>query len=448
MNRAQPFSYSQTQLEALSQRVLTLAQQEGATAAEVEVSESQGQNVSVRLSEVETLEYTRDKGLGVTVYIGQSKGHANTSDFSEEAMLATVRAACDIARFTAADPCAGLADSALLAQGRGDDLDLFHPWHVPVEQAIDLAKEMEAAGQALDPRIRNSEGANVSTHTSQFIYANSAGFSGGYQTSRHALSASLIAEDDSGMQRDYWYAVARCADDLPPVAQIGRRAAERSLRRLGAKRVKTCQVPVLFEPALAAGLVGSFVAAVSGGSLYRNTTFLADSLGTQVFAPCVQLYEDPFIKRGLASGCFDAEGVATHARDVVKEGVLQGYFLSSYSARKLGMQTTGNAGGAHNLLLASTGQDFAALLKLMGTGLVVTELLGHGVNPVTGDYSRGAAGFWVENGELAYPVEEITIAGNLKQMFRDIVAIGSDIEIRGGKQTGSILLQNMTVAGV
>ena len=340
-----------------------------------------------------------------------------------------------------------MPDADRLARGTLPDLDLFHPWALPVEAAIALAQEAEAAGQAVDARIDNSEGATVNVSLGQFVYANSQGFCQGYTSSRHSLSVVLLAEDNDSMQRDYWYSSARHPNDLRPAAEVGRIAGERAVRRLNARRIKTGQYPVLFEAPLAAGLIGHFVGAVSGGALYRKSSFLLDSLGTSVFAPCVTLREDPFVLRGMSSSPFDAEGVAVAPRVVVEKGVVQGYFLSSYSARKLGMVTTGNAGGSHNLLLDSTGEDFAALLQRMGTGLLVTELLGHGVNPVTGDYSRGAAGYWVENGVLAYPVEEITIAGNLREMFGRIEAIGTDALPQSSTRTGSILISEMTVAG-
>ncbi|MBB5019700.1 PmbA protein [Chitinivorax tropicus] len=440
------FAYSREQLASIVQDILKQAATAGATACEAEISEGFGQNVTVRLGEVETIEYNRDKGVGVTVYVGQQKGHASTSDFSPQAVADTVRAALSIARYTASDDCAGLADPALLALN-APVLDLCYPWALPVEQAIELARECEAAAQAADPRISNSEGATVSTQQSHFIYGNSLGFCNGYESSRHSLSASVIAEAEGAMQRDYWYSVARSAADLEPAARVGRIAGERTARRLGARRIDTTQVPVLFEASLAAGLIGSLVSAISGGALYRRSSFLLDSLGKQVCSPLVQIQERPHLAKGLASSPFDAEGVLTRDRDLVADGVLQGYFLGSYSARKLGMQSTGNAGGCHNLLVGSTGEDFAGLLRKMDRGLVVTELLGHGINPVTGDYSRGAAGFWVENGQIQFPVEEVTIAGNLKEMLMGIVAIGNDVLVRGSKQCGSILIDRMTVAG-
>lgn len=440
------FSYTESHLRDLAAQVLDLANAAGATAAEVEVSEGFGQSVNVRKGEVETIEFNKDKGIGVTMYLGQRRGHASTSDFSPDALGRTVAKALAIARYTSEDDCAGLADADLLARDI-PDLDLHHPWDITVEAATELARECEAAALAVDTRISNSEGAGVSVQESQFVYANTRGFMGGYPTSRHSVSCAVIAEDAGGMQRDYWYTTARAAADMDPVAAVGRRAGERTVRRLNGRKLGTRQCPVLFEAPVATGLVASFVSAVSGGHLYRKSSFLLDSLGKQVFPDFFQLQERPFIVKGLASSPFDSEGVATRDRDVVKDGVVEGYFLSSYSARKLGMKSTGNAGGNHNLIVPSTGASFDALLQKMGNGLLVTELLGHGLNMVTGDYSRGVAGFWVEDGQIAYPVEEITVAGNLKDMLLGILAVGTDIEVRGSRQVGSILIDRMTVAG-
>ncbi|MDN0082890.1 metalloprotease PmbA [Crenobacter sp. SG2305] len=443
---ANVFSYSRDALEGIAAQVLDLATQQGATSCEVDVSEGRGQTVTVRLGEVETIEYNQDKGVGVTVYIGHQKGHASTADFSAEALADTVAAAVNIARYTAADDCAGLADRGLLAT-EFPALNLFYPWDVGVERSIELARQCEAAARAVDARIRNSEGATVSSQDSQFIYANSHGFMAGFPSSRHSISAAVIAEANGAMQRDYWYSLARHPDDLEPVEQVGRIAGERTVRRLGGRRVKTGRYPVLFESPAASSLIGHFVSAVSGGSLYRKSSFLLDALGKPVFSVNVTLDEDPFLLRGFGSSAFDNEGVATCSRRVVDHGVLEGYFLSSYSARKLGMSTTGNAGGPHNLVLHSTGESFDELVRQMGAGLVVTELMGQGINLVTGDYSRGAAGFWVENGQIAYPVEEITIAGNLREMFASISAVANDAIMRGSKKVGSILIDGMTVAG-
>jgi PmbA protein len=440
------FSHTDDALRQIAADVLAHARTLGASAAETDVSEGFGQSVTVRRDEVETIEYNKDKGVGVTVYLGKQRGHASTSDFSSKAVRETVEAALSIARHTAADDCAGLADQDLLARDV-PDLDLFHPWTLDVERAIALARACESRALAVDPRIHNSEGATVSTQQAHFVYANSLGFVGGYPSSRHTISCSVIAGQDDEQQRDDWYATARAPEDLEAPEEVGRKAGERCARRLGARRLETLSAPVLFEAPLAASLLGHFVAAASGGSLYRKSSFLLDSLGTQVFAPHVTIRDIPDLKRGLASSPFDDEGVATQRRNVVARGVLEGYFLGSYSARKLGMRSTGNAGGNHNLVAESTGEDFAALVKRMGRGLIVTELLGMGVNQVTGDYSRGAAGFWVEGGEIAYPVQEITVAGNLKDMYKGIVAVGSDVLVRGSRQCGSILIDRMTVGG-
>ena len=440
------FAHSQSALRALAQMALDHAAASGASACEVDVSEGFGQSVSVRLQEVETIEYNRDKGLGVSVYIGQRRGHASSSDFSAAAIKATVEAALSIARFTAEDDCAGLPEAKLLAQ-RGMDLDLFHPWDIPVEGAIDIARRCEQAAFDVSPMVKNSEGATVSAQQSHFVSANSLGFTGGFATSRHYVSCSVIAGEGEDMQRDDWYASRRNAAEFPDAALIGDYAARRALARLGSRKLKTRKCPVIFEAPLATGLIGSFVHAVSGGALYRKTSFLLDSLEKQVFPEFVCISERPHIRGGFASSPFDDDGVATHDREVVERGVLQGYFLSTYSGRKLGMPTTGNAGGSHNLMVQPGKHDLAGLLREMDRGLLVTELLGQGVNYVTGDYSRGAAGYWVENGKIVHPVEEITIAGNLRDMLRGIVDIGNDIEVRGSKQVGSILLERMTVAG-
>ena len=444
------FTHDSATLMSLTRDVLAYARERGATAADAEVSEGYGQTVTVRLGEVETIEYNRDKGIGVSVYLGRQRGHASTSDFSTKALRDTVDAALSIARFTAADDCAGLADADLLAK-EFPELQLWHSWGLPVERAIELATACEEAAFAVDKKITNSEGATVSTQESHFAYGNTHGFLAGYPSSRHSYSCAVIAghgEDDrDGMQRDDWYDVARDAADLATPQSVGKRAAERALRRLDARKIATTQAPVLFDATVASSLMSHFVSAVSGGSLYRKSSFLLDSLGKPVFAPLVRMSDLPHVLKGLGSGAFDAEGVATCKRDVVQDGVVQGYFLGSYSARKLGMRTTGNAGGNHNLILHDTGEDFAALLKKLHRGLLVTELMGQGVNPVTGDYSRGAAGYWVENGEIAYPVQEITIAGNLKDMYRGIAAIGNDVLRHGSRQCGSILIDRMTIAG-
>lgn len=441
------FSYSLNTLEQIARDILNEAKQGGATACETNVTDGFGQTVTIRQNAVETIEYNRDKGLSVTVYIGQKRGNASTSDFSPKAIRDTVAAALSIARYTAEDDCAGLAEKTQLAH-HYPQLDLYFPWQLSVEQAIELAKDCEQAGFAADARITNSEGATVSTSQSQFIYANSLGFMGGYPVSQHSVSCALIAEQNDCKQRDYWYSVARDAADLESAKEIGRKTGMRSAARLGARKIATCEVPVLFEAPIASSLIGHFAAAISGGSLYRKSSFLLNSIGQQVFAPHVQILESPHLHKGLGSSAFDEDGVATVERKIVENGIVQGYFLSSYSARKLKMTTTGNAGGTHNLMIQSTNTlDIAGLLEKMQTGLLVTELLGHGVNGVTGDYSRGASGFWVEKGRIAYPVEEITIAGNLKDIYRGIVAIGNDVVVRGSKQSGSILIDRMTIAG-
>ena len=441
------FSYPYSTLQQIARDILSYAKEGGATACETEVSDGFGQNVTVRRDEVETIEYNRDKGLSVTVYIGQKRGNASTSDFSPQAVRDTVSAALSIARYTAADDCAGLADTDLLAS-EFPDLELYFPWDLPVEQAIQLAQTCEAAAFAVDKRITNSEGGSVSLSESQFVYANSLGFMGGYPTSRHSISCAVIAGRDANMQRDYWYSVARNSADLDQADSVGKKAGSRSVARLGAKKIATCEVPVLFEAPIASSLIGHFVGAISGGSLYRKSSFLMDSVGKQVFAPDIQIQEKPHLKKGLASSAFDDEGVTTVDRKVVENGVVQGYFLGSYSARKLGLRTTGNAGGNHNLILDNGARvPFSELLKRMGKGLLVTELLGQGVNSVTGDYSRGAAGYWVEGGEIQYAVEEITIAGNLRDMLPGICAMGNDTLVQGSKQCGSLLIDRMTVAG-
>ncbi len=448
------FTHSQDQLQDHAQEVLRIARELGASDAAVEISEGKGLSVSVRRSKVETIEQNKDKGMGVTVYLGEGsavrRGNASTSDFSALALRQTVEAAYNIARFTAEDEGAGLPDADMLEMAPRD-LQLYYPWHLSAEEAVELAKRGEDAAFALDKRITNSEGAGVYVQHSQFVAANSRGFMGGYPSSRHTISVVPIAGKGAGMQRDDWYTSKRDAAQLAQPETVGRYAAERALARLNARQLDTRKCPVLFEAPLAVGLLGAFVQATSGGALYRKTSFLVDSLGKPVFASHIQIVEDPYVMGGIGSCPFDDEGVKTARRTVVEDGVVQGYFLSSYSARKLGMQTTGNAGGSHNLMLSSSlttqEDDFTAMLKKMDTGLLVTELMGQGVNYVTGDYSRGASGFWVEGGVIQYPVEEITIAGNMQQMFADIVAVGTDVLVRGTKQTGSILISNMTVAG-
>lgn len=447
------FDHDRAAFERLAQDAMDMAHRLGATASVAEVSESSGLAVTVRRGKVETIEQTRDKGLGVSVYVGQRLGHASTSDFSPQAIARTVQAAYDIASITGEDEFAGLPEKKQLALGQHDvsDLKLFSPWYISVAEAIELAREIEAASFAVSPSIANSDGASVSVGHGHFLSANSLGFAGGFPHSRHTLSVGPIARRGRDMQRDGWYSSARSAAELADPQALGRYAAERALSRLGARKIPTQKVPVIFEAPLALGLLGSLVQAVSGSALYRRATFLVDSLGRRIFPKHIDIAEDPFIPGAMGSGPFDDEGVATRARKVVSDGKLKGYFLSTYSARKLGMKTTGNAGGSHNLRLSSKltrpKDDLAALLKQMGRGLLVNEVMGQGVNYVTGDYSRGASGFWVENGEIQFPVEEITIAGNLADMFRTIVAVGSDELTRGTKTSGSILIEEMSVAG-
>jgi PmbA protein len=447
------FAYTRAQFQQIVEDALAIARRLGASDAGVEVSEGVGLSVTTRLGELENVERNRDKSLGVSVYLGQRRGNASTSDFGAQAIEQTVRAAYDIARFTAEDPVAGLPDEADLARGADAerDLDLFHPWAIDAAQAGEIARRCEQAALDTDRRITNSEGAGVSAQQSHFYAGNSRGFRGGYAASRHSISVAPIAGRGDGMQRDAWYSSMRDAADLAAPEAVGRYAAERALSRLGARKIATCEVPVLFESTLAAGLVGAYVQATSGGALYRKASFLPDSLGTAALADHLDLDEDPHLAKGKGSAPFDDEGVLTRARQVVAGGVVQGYFLSSYSARKLGMRTTGHAGGAQNLVLTSRltrpGDDLDAMLAKLHRGLFVIELMGQGVNYVTGDYSRGATGFWVEGGRIAYPVHEVTIAGNLKQMLRDIVALGADAYTSGSKTTGSALVARMKVAG-
>lgn len=436
----------QQQLAELVSEILEHAAGLGASAAETAVSASSALSVSVRLGEVETLEHHRSRGLAVTVYLGQRKGSASSSDWSREALRETVAAACAIAKHTAEDACAGLAEPERLARDI-PDLDLYHPWALSAEQAIDLAQRCEASALQRDPRLSNSEGASVASRSGCSFYANSHGFAAGYPSTRHSLSCSLIASQDGAMQRGHWFSIARDAEDLEAAAAVGECAADRALARLGARRIGTCTVPVLFIPEMARGLIGHFTSAVSGGALYRKASFLLDRLGEQVFPKHFNIRERPHLAKALASAPFDGEGVATRARDLVSEGVLQGYVLDSYSARRLGMETTGNAGGIHNLIVEPGGQDFDELLQTLQRGLVVTGLMGQGVNLLTGDYSRGANGFWVENGVIQHPVEEITIAGNLRDMLAAIIEVGRDVDRRSAIHCGSLLIESMTVAG-
>ncbi len=433
-------------LERIVRDLLAEATRQGASAAEAAASSEAGLEISVRLGEVETVEHTRDNGLGITVYFGQRKGSSSTSDLSPEAVRDAVSAACAIASRTQADAYAGLAAADLMARDL-PGLDLYHPWPLEPDAAIQLAVACEDAARALDPRIVNSEGASVSTQAGLHVYGNSHGFVAGYPSTRHGLSCAVVAQEGESMQRDYWWTTARAAADLESPQEVGRRAGERTLARLGARQIGTRKVPVLFSPLTAAGLLRSFTSAISGSSLYRRSSFLLDRIDTRIFPDFVRIHELPHLRRGLGSAPFDGDGVATRAKDLVSEGILRTYLLDAYSARRLGLATTGNAGGVHNLHIEPGSLDRAGLLREMGTGLFVTELLGHGTNPVTGDYSRGAAGFWVEGGEIQFPVEEITIAGNLKEMFLGLVAVGNDCDFPGSTRTGSWLIREMTLAG-
>ena len=437
---------TQADLESLVALALDEARRLGATEAEAGVSVDTGLAVTARLGEVETLEYQRDRGMGVTIYRGKRKGSASTADLSAQAIRETVAKAVSIAGFTAEDECAGLPDADSIARDI-PDLDLFHPWQIEPDHARDLAVACEAAALAVDKRIGNSEGATLSSHQGVRVFGNSLGFLAGFPSSVHSLSCVVIAQENGEMQRDYWYSSMRDWRDLEGGTSIGQQAAQRALRRLNARRLATLSAPVLFVPELARGLIGHFLGAIRGGSQYRKATFLLDAAGQQVFPDWMQISERPHLRKALGSAPFDSEGVATNDREIVANGVVTGYVLSTYSARKLGLKTTGNAGGVHNLIVKPGPQDFDALVRTMGRGLVVTELMGQGINGVTGDYSRGAAGYWVEGGAVAYPVHEITIAGNLKDMYRNLVAAGSDVDARGGIRTGSILLEQMTIAG-
>ena len=436
------------ELRDIAAFALQEARNAGASQAEADVSLQQGLNVTVRLGEVETIEYQRDRGLGITVYFNGAKGSASSADLRQDAVRAMVAKACSIARFTARDAYAGLADPADIAR-EIPDLQLDHPWELTPEHAIEMARACEAAGMAVDRRLTNSEGATVSTHRGIRVYGNSHGFLAGYTGTSHNIACALLAHDGEDMQRDYWYSAARSPQGLENIEHIGRRAGERAVARLGARQISTRRAPVLFAAEMARSFFDHLVAAVRGSSQYRKSSFLLDAAGQQVLPAFVQMQERPHLPGAMASSPFDAEGVATRDRDLVKDGVLQGYVLGSYSARKLGLRTTGNAGGIHNLLVTSSNGllDLPSLLARMGTGLYVTEFLGQGVNGVTGDYSRGASGFWVENGQLAYPVHEVTVAGNLKNMYRGVQALGSDVDCHSAIRTGAVLLDELTIAG-
>lgn len=434
------------QLQAQVEEILAEARRQGASACEVAVSAGQGLSTTVRQGEVETVEFNRDQGFGITLYLGQRKGSASTSATGSAAIRETVAAALAIARHACEDECAGLADAALMAREL-PELDLYHPWTIGPEQAVEQALVCEAAAFAADARIKNADGTSLNTHQGCRVYGNSHGFVGGYASTRHSLSCVMIAEGQGQMQRDYWYDVNRQGELLADAGEIGRRAAERAVSRLGARPVPTCEVPVLFAAELAGGLFGHLLAAISGGNLYRHSSFLEGALGQRLFPAWLSLDERPHLPRALGSATFDGDGLATYAKPFVDKGELVSYVLGTYSGRKLGLPSTANAGGVHNLFVSHGDEDQAALLKRMGRGLLVTELMGQGLNLVTGDYSRGAAGFWVENGEIQFPVQEVTIAGNLRDMFRQIVAVGRDLERRGNICTGSVLIEKMTVAG-
>ena len=450
VNSTQRSEQDLDRLAGLAEDVVRRARAAGASQAEVSASIDTGLSVNVRLGEVETVEHTRDRGFGLTVYFGQRKGSASTADLDPASIQATLDQACAIARYTEEDPHAGLADAARMATAF-PDLDLWHPWALDTAGAIELGQRIEAAGRA-HAGIANSEGAGVQTGESLSVYANSHGFVGRERGTRHSLSLSLIAGEGERMQRDYWYDSVRHAGDFMSAQALGDKAAERTLARLGARSLSTRECPVLFAPEVARGLIGHLVGAASGGALYRRASFLVDHAGKAVMPQWLDIVERPHLPRGMGSGNFDAEGVATADSALVEGGVLARYVLGSYSARKLGLASTGNAGGIHNLVVgpgaADSGRDdFTGMLRRLGTGLLVTEVMGPGVNTITGDYSRGAAGFWVERGEIAYPVEEITIAANLREMFAGIVAVGTDVDPRSAILTGSILLGRMTVAG-
>jgi PmbA protein len=442
-----PLRLTPGDLEFIIESALKEARGRGASEAEAVVSQDTGLSVGVRLGEVETLEHQRDRNMGITVYFGRRKGSASTADLSADAVRATVGKACSIARFTAEDACSGLADADLMARSQ-QDLDLSHPWDVSADGAIEIAKACEAAALGFDKRINNSEGASLSSHRGLHVYGNTHGFVGGYPTTSHTLSCVVLAGTGEDMQRDYWYSSSRDWRELESAESIGREAARRTIARLAPRKLSTRRAPVLLVPELARGLIGHFVAAIRGSNQYRQSSFLLNAAGRQVFPAGFSITERPHLPKAMASAPFDDEGVATTDRALVDNGVLMGYVLSSYSARKLGLKTTGNAGGAHNLLVAPTAAGgLDALMGRLGTGLLVTEMMGQGVNTVTGDYSRGAAGFWVENGAIQYPVAEITIAGNLKEMLSGIAAAGDDIDLRGGIRVGSVLVEEMTIAG-
>jgi PmbA protein len=451
VNKALPADLQEFVNEATYQQIVTdmlaIAKSLGATQAEVGVMASVGLQLSTRMKEVETIEFNRDKSLGITVFIDQRKGSASTTDTSGESLRSTVEAAINLAKLTQPDPFSGLAEPHEMAKGN-KNLDLYHPWDLSVEQAIDLVKNCEAHALALDKKIVNSDGATLSSSQTYHVYGNSHGFLGYFPTSRHSLSCVMIAQDVQGMERDHEYTVARDPNLLWTPEKVGKGSAERALRRLSAKKLPTQRIPVLFHATMASGILSHFIGAISGGRLFRQSSFLVDSLHKKIFPEHIHIYERPHLPGGMSSSPYDSDGVATSDKDYIKDGIVQNYVLSAYSSRKLKLPNTGNAGGVNNLFIAPGNEDFDALIKKMGRGLIVTELMGQGVNMVTGDYSRGASGFWVENGVIQYPVHEITIAGNLRDIFARIVAVGNDVDTRGGIQSGSILIEEMTLAGV
>ena len=434
------------ELNSLIEQTLAEAKKQGASAAEADIGTGAGLTVTTRLRELEKVEHEREKGIGVTVYFDHKKGNASSSDLSDQAIADTVRAACDIAKYASEDAAAGLADAELMATDI-PDLDIYHPWNINAEEATKIAIECETYAMDFDKRVNNSDGCILSSYAGETVYGNSHGFVGSWQWSTHLLDCTMIAEDNNGMQRDGWYSKARSADDLQSTRQIGEQAARRTVERLGARKLTTRNCPVIFEAPVARGLFSALTTAISGSALYRKASFLQDTLGKKIFSDSIVLSESPFIKRGMGSAPFDNDGIATSEKDIIKDGVLQTYLLSAYSARKLGMQPTGNAGGVHNLIVEPGSLSYNQLIKQMDTGLLITDMIGFGVNQVTGDYSRGASGFWVENGEIQYPVEEITVAGNLKQIYQRILEIGTDVDVRGNIKTGSVLVEEMTVAG-
>jgi PmbA protein len=437
---------TENELKTLAESLLNKAKQKGASAVELSIQKGEGLSAEVRMGDVETLEYHRDQSLSLTVYFGQRKGSASTADLCSSAIEDSVDAACRIAKYTSEDKFSGLADAELMAKN-SPDLDLYHPWNIAAEEAIELAVRSETAALNADSRINNSDGASLNSYSGLGVYANSQGFIASQAASQHYINCAVIAQQDDRMERDGWYDISRLSSQLDSPEAIGKTAAKQVLKRLDARKLATCEAAVLYDPRMARSLVGHFIGAISGASQYRKASFLQDSLEQQVFPDFINLYERPYIPQALGSSAYDRDGVTTREQNFVEAGCVSNYLLGSYSARKLGLQTTANAGGAHNLCLESTGQSFAELLKTMHTGLLVTELMGSSVNMVTGDYSRGAAGFWVEKGEIQYAVKEITIAGNLKEMYQHIVAVGNDIDTKSATRTGSILIERMTIAG-